>query len=325
MVVMFRAFDQGFLGGTTVALLCALLLNGMTFCFFLMTVWMRRCPSVLETWHAFFAQSEARHRAATLSAGSGARIAHASRSNSPPRSTRTSNRASRRRRPSGQPARNWIWARYAVLILAAIPDYFIQYWFNASLDLHTVFFTNLRMQLAAVRCVMAGWSSRRVYVPISLYAASPASGGRRSTVALWFGTLRRLARRPPLPGLPAGRFTACRLGRRIRSSVTTSASTCTGCRSCRLTIAGADLGARGQPSCATVVARFDAMQQQRAVRAPGRHALGEGLAVLSAVHALALGRGRHGRRGVPVPAALQPAVQGQRGMRAFASARSMST
>jgi len=63
MVVMFRAFGQGYLGGTTVAFLCALLLNGMTLAFFLMAVWMSRCPSVLETWHAFFDQSAARHRA----------------------------------------------------------------------------------------------------------------------------------------------------------------------------------------------------------------------------------------------------------------------
>jgi hypothetical protein len=68
MVVMFRAFDQGFLGGTTVALLCALLLNGTTFVFFLLAVWIGRCPSVLETWHAFFDQSVARHRAEMPSA-----------------------------------------------------------------------------------------------------------------------------------------------------------------------------------------------------------------------------------------------------------------
>ena len=51
MVVMFRVFDQGFLGGTTVALLCALLMNGMTLLFFLIAIWMTTCPSILETWH----------------------------------------------------------------------------------------------------------------------------------------------------------------------------------------------------------------------------------------------------------------------------------
>jgi len=68
MVVMFRAFDQGFLGGATVALLCALLLNGMTFFFFLMAVWISRCPSVLETWHQFFDRSAARNQSGPLSA-----------------------------------------------------------------------------------------------------------------------------------------------------------------------------------------------------------------------------------------------------------------
>jgi uncharacterized membrane protein YbhN (UPF0104 family) len=57
LVAMFRVFDQGFLGGTTVALLSALLMNGMTFLFFLMSVWITRCPSILETWHVFFQQS----------------------------------------------------------------------------------------------------------------------------------------------------------------------------------------------------------------------------------------------------------------------------
>lgn len=57
LVAMFRVFDQGFLGGATVALLCALLINGMTFLFFLMSVWITRCPSILETWHVFFQQS----------------------------------------------------------------------------------------------------------------------------------------------------------------------------------------------------------------------------------------------------------------------------
>lgn len=60
MVVMFRVFDEGFLGGTTVALLCSVLLNGMTMVFFMMAIWLARCPSVLETWHVFFERSAAR-------------------------------------------------------------------------------------------------------------------------------------------------------------------------------------------------------------------------------------------------------------------------
>ena len=68
MVVMFRVFDQGFLGGATVALLCSLLLNGITFLFFVLSMWVSRCPSILETWHMFFDQSAASRPGAPLSA-----------------------------------------------------------------------------------------------------------------------------------------------------------------------------------------------------------------------------------------------------------------
>ena len=60
MVVMFWVFGEAFLGGTTVALLCALLLNGMTLVLFLMALGVARCPSILETWHDFFDRSAAR-------------------------------------------------------------------------------------------------------------------------------------------------------------------------------------------------------------------------------------------------------------------------
>ena len=59
MVVMFRVFDEGYLGGTTVAVLCAVLLNTVTFVMFLFSVWLTRCPSVLDTWQAFFDHSAA--------------------------------------------------------------------------------------------------------------------------------------------------------------------------------------------------------------------------------------------------------------------------
>jgi lysylphosphatidylglycerol synthase-like protein len=60
MVAMFRVFDQGYLGGTTVALLCAVLLNGMTFLLFVVSVSVARSPSILDTWQLFFNQSAAR-------------------------------------------------------------------------------------------------------------------------------------------------------------------------------------------------------------------------------------------------------------------------
>jgi hypothetical protein len=68
MVVMFRAFGEGFLTGATVALLCALLLNVTTFVFFQIAIWVSRCPSVLETWQTFFDHSAARSQGGTLPA-----------------------------------------------------------------------------------------------------------------------------------------------------------------------------------------------------------------------------------------------------------------
>lgn len=66
MVVMFRVFGQGFLGGTTVALLCGALLNGVTFVFFTMALWLSRCPSVLEIWQQFFMRSAVQHDVETV-------------------------------------------------------------------------------------------------------------------------------------------------------------------------------------------------------------------------------------------------------------------
>ncbi len=66
MVMMFRIFDQGFLSGTTTALLCGLLLNSMTFVFFIASLWLARCPSILEVWHQFFAESAARSQTDAL-------------------------------------------------------------------------------------------------------------------------------------------------------------------------------------------------------------------------------------------------------------------
>jgi hypothetical protein len=64
LVMMFRVFDEGFLSGTTVALLSSLLINLITLVFFVLAMWIARCPSILEVWHQFFRQSDERHQAA---------------------------------------------------------------------------------------------------------------------------------------------------------------------------------------------------------------------------------------------------------------------
>ena len=82
--------------------------------------------------------------------------------------------------------RTWIWVAYAILILAAIPDYFVQYWFNTSLRFNTIFFTNLKMQAALFGAygtlVFAG-----IVLPIRLYALSPGLRRAAVHVGLWAG------------------------------------------------------------------------------------------------------------------------------------------
>jgi hypothetical protein len=58
-VAMFRVFDQGFLGGTTVTLLDSMLINGLSLAGFLIVLWLGRSPSAIETWRAFLAESAA--------------------------------------------------------------------------------------------------------------------------------------------------------------------------------------------------------------------------------------------------------------------------
>ena len=229
MVVMFRVFDQGFLGGTTVALLCALLINGMTFVFFLMCAsGSRRCPSILETWQTFFDQSADAEAGPHATAVDGS--AHDStRINVEPGAD--CDPCIPTPAPSGGRSGTGSGLIYVVLILAAVPDYFVQYWFNASLGFHTIFFTNLKMQVLLF-CAYGGLIFAGINVPMqAVRRQSGAAQGERARRPV-AGTLRRLARGSLLPGRSCWHFTACRSAERIRSSVTTSASTSTGCRSC---------------------------------------------------------------------------------------------
>jgi hypothetical protein len=56
-VFMFRIFGEGYLGATTVTLLDSLLINGITFVFFLFSLFLSKHPSILDTWRNFFDQS----------------------------------------------------------------------------------------------------------------------------------------------------------------------------------------------------------------------------------------------------------------------------
>lgn len=59
-VFMFRIFGEGYLSATTVTLLDSLLINTLTFVFFLVAAYLYKTPSVLETWRNFVNMSVAR-------------------------------------------------------------------------------------------------------------------------------------------------------------------------------------------------------------------------------------------------------------------------
>ena len=65
-VFMFRVFGEGYLNATTVTLLDSMLINGLTLVFFLLSLVINKCPSILDTWRNFFAQSAARNQAGVL-------------------------------------------------------------------------------------------------------------------------------------------------------------------------------------------------------------------------------------------------------------------
>ena len=60
-VVMFWVFGEGFLSGTTIALLDSMLINTLTFIFFIVSMRVSACPSILETWRIFFRRSAVRY------------------------------------------------------------------------------------------------------------------------------------------------------------------------------------------------------------------------------------------------------------------------
>lgn len=62
-VFMFRVLGEGYLNATTVTLLDSLLINSLTFIFFLLSLSLSKCPSILETWRNFYQQSLARAQA----------------------------------------------------------------------------------------------------------------------------------------------------------------------------------------------------------------------------------------------------------------------
>lgn len=80
----------------------------------------------------------------------------------------------------------WIWMAYIILILAAVPDFFVQYWFNQSLGYFTIFTTNFGTQLA----LFVGYGALvtlAIHLPVRAHAVSPTLRRASLHIGLWVG------------------------------------------------------------------------------------------------------------------------------------------
>ena len=211
------------------------------------------------------------------------------------------------------PVRLWTWIVCAILILAAVPHFFVQYWFNSSLGFRGSSRRTSRQQALLFLGFGAAVFLAIRFRSVSMRPVPACARAQRCTSRSVAGLVRRLARRKALPELSCWRRTACPSGGRIRSSATTSASTSTGCPCCNWRSrappgrSGSASSRRSSPAttrCArSGVARVAGSRPARRPRCSCRPTCGGS------------GTSKARRRRVPVPAALRPAVQGQRGVR----------
>jgi uncharacterized membrane protein (UPF0182 family) len=83
--------------------------------------------------------------------------------------------------------RFWGWIFFAIVAAAAVPDYFVQFWFNQSLGFKTIFWTNMRAQSA----LFLGYGillGTLVWLPIRLYAG-PNFRRAAAHLAVWTGAV----------------------------------------------------------------------------------------------------------------------------------------
>ncbi|HUQ94048.1 MAG TPA: UPF0182 family protein [Bryobacteraceae bacterium] len=85
-----------------------------------------------------------------------------------------------------QGTRLWVWFFYGIVIFAAVPDYFVQYWFNQSLGFKTIFWTNVYAQVSLffVYGVVLGLS---VWLPVRVFAVSAGFRNAAPHLAIWIG------------------------------------------------------------------------------------------------------------------------------------------
>ncbi|HEX9709488.1 MAG TPA: UPF0182 family protein, partial [Candidatus Thermoplasmatota archaeon] len=85
-----------------------------------------------------------------------------------------------------RPIRSWTWAAVAVLLLAAVPDLLVDFWFLDSLGRADVFVTNLRAQALLFAAGLAVFAVAAA-VPARLYAVGPTLRRGVVHVGLWIG------------------------------------------------------------------------------------------------------------------------------------------
>ena len=162
--------------------------------------------------------------------------------------------------------RLWIWAGYVVLILAAIPDYIVQYWFNSSLGFRTIFFTNFVTQ-CLLFATYGGLMLLATQAPLRRYAVSTGLRKASIHVSLWIAIFagwraahEYLAVLLALHGVPFGRTDPV-FGHDIGFYVYWLPLL-------RRMLVGA-AWVLGLGMLATIVARFDALHARGIFREPG--------------------------------------------------------
>jgi len=80
----------------------------------------------------------------------------------------------------------WIWALFALLVINAVPDYIVQYWFNLSLGYQSIFWTNIRMQFFLFMLYGSAMAAA-VHIPMRLHAKSRLLKRAAIHSAIWIG------------------------------------------------------------------------------------------------------------------------------------------
>lgn len=80
----------------------------------------------------------------------------------------------------------WMWVFYALIIFNAIPDYFVQYWFNLSLGYQSIFWTNVRMQIFLF-LIYGTAVAMAIYIPMRLHMVSRLLRKSAIQIGIWIG------------------------------------------------------------------------------------------------------------------------------------------